>query len=362
MSVYFLAPILINAAQDADENLVYGRSPRAPVPCCATDVPGADHLDFRIDGTADEIRLANASTSVTQSHAADPVRDRSAEVREAGAATPEADYNFRIFRKQAASIPWRFGGAAAAITLGGFANWNWGSSRFRFNSEGWFGKDTASLGMDKLGHAYSAYVLAEFFSDGIAKSAANDRFASTTGAALAMGLMTYIEVFDGFSKDHGFSHEDLLVDAAGALFSVARRSVPGLRKKLDFRLLYVPSRSTWRALSCFPKPHCDRDGAAVRSPITDYSGQRYLLALKLSGFEQFRSTQLRFLELHTGYYARGFTKEEEDRGKPLRRRLFVGVGLDVGELLLSGRRRGLAGAAKWALQYVQIPYTAVHSN
>ncbi len=54
----------------------------------------------------------------------------------------------------------------------------------------------------------------------------------------------------------------------------------------------------------------------MRSPITDYSGQRYLLALKLSGFERFSRTPLRLVELHAGYYARGFTKEEEDLGEP----------------------------------------------
>ena len=153
-----------------------------------------------------------------------------------------------------------------------------------------------------------------------------------------------------------------MADAAGALFSIARRSVPGLRDKLDFRLLYVPSESSWQALSCFPKPHCDSDGDTVRGPFTDYSAQRYLLALKFSGFERLQRTPLRLLELHGGYYARGFTQEEEDRGDPLKRRLFVGVGLNVGELLFPGRRKGVAGVAKWALQYLQVPYTAAHSN
>ena len=276
-------------------------------------------------------------------------------------AADSGTYTTGVFWRQAKSIPWRFGGAAAAITATGIANWDWGSSSFRFNSEGWFGKDTANLGMDKLGHAYSAYVLSEFFADGIEQG--HPRHRAYTGAILSMALMTYIEVFDGFSEEHGFSHEDLIVDAAGAAFSVVRRSVPGLREKLDFRLLYVPSRSTWRALSCFPEPHCDREGAAVRSPITDYVGQRYLLALKLSGFEPLKRTPLRLVELHGGYYARGFTSEEEERGEPLRRRLFVGVGLNVGELLFPGRPRGGFGkAANSVLEYVQLPYTAVHSH
>jgi hypothetical protein len=271
-------------------------------------------------------------------------------------------YSARLLWRQSKSIPWRFGGAAAAITATGVANWNWGSSPFRFQSEGWFGKDTHNLGMDKLGHAWSSYVLTEFFTDGIDESHGDPVTKSYSAAILAMGLMTYIEVFDGFSKDHGFSNEDLAVDAAGALFSVARRTVPGLREKVDFRLLYKPDRSTLRALSCFPEPHCEKDGKTARSPITDYTNQRYLLAVKLSGFAKIRTTPLRLLELHAGYYARGYTKEEEDRGERLRRRLFLGAGINIGELLFRRRSTGFEKAARSALEYIQMPYTAIYTD
>lgn len=264
--------------------------------------------------------------------------------------------------RHARAIPWRLGAATAAIAVTGFANWNWGSSSFRFESEGWFGKETASLGMDKLGHAWSSYVLTEFFVDGIELSGADRRHAPISGALLAMGLMTGIEVFDGFSKDHGFSHEDLVVDAAGALFSIARRSIPGLREKVDFRLLYTPGKSAFRSLSCFPKPFCAGEEGTNRSPITDYSNQRYLLAIKLAGFEPLRDTPLRFVELHGGYYARGFTAEEEADGDPLRRRLFVGAGLNLSQLLFPNRPGKFGRAVKSVLEYVQLPYTAVHTN
>jgi len=273
-----------------------------------------------------------------------------------------ANYSARLFLRQTASVPWRLGGAAAVITASGVANWNWGSSSFHFKSEGWFGRKTHSLGMDKLGHAYSSYVLTEFFTDGIGASGSHPRTKSYTAGILAMGLMTYIEVFDGLSKDHGFSPEDLAVDLAGTLFSVARRSIPGMREKVDFRLLYKPSKSTFSALSCFPSPHCNKDGAPVRGPITDYSHQRYLLAFKLAGFGRLRETPLRLAEVHAGYYARGFTKEEKDRGDPLRRRFFAGVGLNIGELLFPRRASPFARAARSVLEWVQIPYTAVHSN
>ena len=297
-------------------------------------------------------QLVSAAASVSQ---ADAPAD--------GTATAEPDYSGRIFLDQAKSIPWRFGLAAAAITVTGVANWDWGSSSFHFESEGFFGKDTASLGMDKLGHAWSTYVLTEFFTDGIEGKKGQSRHAPTTAALLAMGLMTYIEIFDGFSKNHGFSAEDLVADAAGALFSVARRRIPGFREKFDFRLLYKPSDEVIRSLGCFPEPFCEGDEGTARSPITDYSHQRYLVALKLSGFEALKSTPLRFVELHGGYYARGFTAEEEERGDPLKRRLFGGVGLNLSQLFFPSRPRSpVARGIKSGLEWLQIPYTAVHSN
>ena len=46
----------------------------------------------------------------------------------------------------------------AASRLFGINNWDWGTSGFHFESEGWFGTDTKYGGMDKLGHAYTGYV------------------------------------------------------------------------------------------------------------------------------------------------------------------------------------------------------------
>jgi hypothetical protein len=275
----------------------------------------------------------------------------------------EEPYGTKTFFRQAQSIPWRFGGAAAVITATGVANWKWGTAPFHFHSEGWFGKNTSNGGMDKLGHAWSSFVLTEFFTDGITHKLGESRSASYTAAVLSMSLMTYIEVFDGLSTEHGFSPEDLTVDAVGALFSVGRRAIPGLRDKLDYRLLYLPTSDQLDVLACFPRPHCERHGGTTRSVVTDYGGQRYILALKLSGFEPLKRTPLRLLELQAGYYARGFTPEDELRGAPKRRQLFVGLGLNVSQLLLGNNPRKWPGKlAKSVLEYVQVPYTAVYSD
>jgi hypothetical protein len=80
------------------------------------------------------------------------------------------------------------------------------------------------------------------------------------------------------------------MDLLGAGFSILRNSVPDLRETLDFfRMEYQPS------------------GYKGFDPLADYAGQKYLFALKLASFEAIRESPLRFVELHAGYYTRGFT-------------------------------------------------------
>ncbi len=224
----------------------------------------------------------------------------------------------------------------------GTSSFGWGKTSFHFSNEGWFGEDTYALGMDKLGHAYSTYLYADYFTQRIAHTTDNRTGAAVTGALLAFGVQTSVEVFDGFSSDYGFSKEDLIADGIGAGFSVLRNTVPELANKLDFRMEYINKGS----LSDF-------------NMFNDYEGQKYVLALKLSGFEQFEETPLRFVELQAGYFARGFSPAEKAAGAELRREPYFAIGLNLQELLdatpLKETTAGLA--AHRTLEYIQVPYT-----
>lgn len=236
----------------------------------------------------------------------------------------------------------------AGMTIKGALTWDWGSSPFHFNSEGWFGKDTNSFGMDKLGHAFTGYIITDLATDRIAYHAPDPNGAQLSAAVIAGAVMTYVEIGDAMSGTHGFSHEDLIADFAGIGFSVLRSTFPGLRETLDFRLEYLPSGN--------------KEGF---HPITDYSGQKYILALKLAGFDRFRDSPLRFVELHGGYFARGFTDKEQERGVPVRREPYVGIGLNLSELLFNrpaNRDTIYARGARRYLEYFQIPYTYVGTS
>jgi hypothetical protein len=61
---------------------------------------------------------------------------------------------------------------------------------------------------------------------------------------------------------------------------------------------------------------------------TDYENSKYLLALKLNGFDFARSGFLKHIELHVGYYTRGFSDPDADK----ERNVFVGIGFNLTDL------------------------------
>jgi hypothetical protein len=253
-------------------------------------------------------------------------------------------YDLSTLKHHASSVAWLTAGVYASTLALGVLDWDWGTASFSLADEGFFGRKTDHGGTDKIGHAYSTYLLSDLFTFAIGRNAADPQGAALSGAILGMGVMTTVEVLDGFSS-HGLSWEDLVVDAAGAAFSYLRNTVPGLRDKVDFRIEYIPSGNTdWY------RPHAD------------YMGHKYLLALKLAGFDQLEHTPLRFVELHAGYYARGYHREDKIAGETRRREPFLGIGLNLQELLFSqpSVRDTTAGRiARRTLEYVQVPYTRI---
>jgi hypothetical protein len=258
---------------------------------------------------------------------------------------PENAARFRSFGSQFHTVRWEFAAAATYVTVLNVEKiTTMGGKKFHFQSEGFFGKGTINMGLDKFAHAYDTYLFAEVLRARINRKANGEAPRSAlTAAALASGLMLYGEIYDGLKKTSGFSWEDVVMNSSGAAFSILRHEVPGLEKKLDFRVLVTPNSDIYTF-----------DGTR------HFRQQRYLAAFKLAGVDRFKSSPLRLLELHIGYMASGFTAKEQVRGDPLKHRIFFGVGLNVGELLFGSTSTRAGRAARSVLNYVQVPYTAVH--
>lgn len=252
-------------------------------------------------------------------------------------------YSPQIFWDNASAVKWEAAAVFGGATVLGITSWKWGSEKsFKFNSEGWFDKDTGSGGADKLGHAFSSYAITNFLTERLVMQNKAPAEAALTAAILTQGIMLYVEVFDGYSGDHGFSGHDLAMNVIGSALAYARQTHPRLRDLVDFRMEYEPS------------------GQKGFRPLSDYEGQKYLLALKFSGIDALRDTPLRYLELQGGYYTRGFKGNHPYTDRD--RSGFVGVGVNLSELFF-GRRKsddsGMTRLGRGFFEHVQVPYTAV---
>ena len=252
---------------------------------------------------------------------------------------------YRSFGSQVGAVKWEIAAVAAYYTA---VN---GSKLFEhpvaphFHTEGYFGRSTANVGIDKLAHAYSSYVISEIFYARLKRKTGDAPGIQYTAAALGFGAMLYTELYDSIERTAGWSWEDVSFNAAGAGFSILRNSIPGLDRKLDYRLMIVPSSAGYKLSG---KRH--------------FEAQRYFFALKLSGFDTLEHSPLRFLELHLGYRGKNFTNEDRAAGIRPERRIFVGVGINLRELLFKDSDSRIGRAAGSVLEYFQPPYTALHAD
>lgn len=236
-----------------------------------------------------------------------------------------------------------------AATIGviaafGFVQWDYGSHSFRVAHENWFGQDSTYGGADKLGHIFTCYALASVYNRMFQDWGYSPNDAILVAAASSWLTMTVIEVGDGFSKSQGFSYEDEIMNTVGIGLAYLRHRFPAIRERIDYRWEWVPSPSVL---------HGERFDV-----LTDYSGQKYLLAFKLDGWFRTGSPILKALELQVGYYTRGYVSGDDEFFHGEHRYGYVAVGLNVTYLLerLTGHR------ARGIFDYYQVPYTYLPSR
>lgn len=224
-------------------------------------------------------------------------------------------------------------GLGAFITAWGVANWDYFQNSPRWTNEGWFGRNTPEGGADKAGHAYTSYLLSHVLASRYEHWGYDKGDAALYAGLSSFAVQAYMEAGDAFSGRYGFSYEDFLSNAIGSVAGYLSWRYPAIRDKIDFRVEYRP---TFKDADVF----------------TDYDHQKYLLAFKLGGFEPFQTGPLSYLELHLGYFARGY--DDRDPAND-RRDAYVGVALNLSRLF---RERGF-GKTATVLSYYQPPYTSL---
>ena len=217
------------------------------------------------------------------------------------------------------------------VTIWGVANWDYFQNSPKSASEDWFQNNTDSGGADKIGHLYSSYVTTHALSHLYETWCMHENDAALYGALSSLAIHGYMEIGDSFSS-YGFSHEDMIANSIGSLLGYYLYTNPELANKIDLRWEY----------GLHPNH---------RDVTTDYENSKYLLALKLNGFDSFRHSFLKHIELQLGYYTRGF----DDPLNTKERNMFFGIGINLTDLF---RRHDYKKTAT-VLKYIQIPGTNV---
>ena len=175
--------------------------------------------------------------------------------------------------------------------------------------------------MDKMGHIYSAFHIAQVDSRilqwGRLPKKKSDRIAAIT----SMAIMSSIEVFDGFSAAYGASVGDLAANATG-------------------NLIYLGQSLAWNEIRIYPKFSYHQTSLAPRNPaqlgsgfseelLKDYNGQTYWMSVDMDKFIRFP----KWLNLCVGYGAQNMLNARDSQNlaqgsKPFRQ-YYVGIDFDL---------------------------------
>ena len=162
------------------------------------------------------------------------------------------------------------------------------------------------LQMDKFGHVFSSYQVGRAGAELLHWSGVGKKDQLLYGATLGFGFLTVVEVFDGYSKEWGFSWGDMISNAAGTGLYIGQEL---LWKEQRITLKYSFHQTKYAS----QRP--DKLGEGLLEEILkDYNGQTYWLSANVRSFLKNEKIP-KWLNVAFGYGAEGMltgNNETED--------------------------------------------------
>jgi hypothetical protein len=218
------------------------------------------------------------------------------------------------------------------------------ADHIQLHEEGWFDASTYAGGADKMGHAWTNYMLTRGGARLLQASGWSRNSSLIASTTLSLGFFTLSEIKDGYNPKYGFSPNDMVANVFGSAMGVALELSPWLDERIDFRMEYLPS-AAFRA-------RVKEDG--IFNGAEDYTGQTYYLAYHLGSIDTLRldprTAWTRWVDLSIGFHADAFSPHD-DANTP-RQDLFVGVSMNLQELFDPG-------FCHFATEVVAVPYTTL---
>ncbi len=161
------------------------------------------------------------------------------------------------------------------------------------------------LQMDKFGHVFSSYQLGRVGADVLNWSGVSKKNQLIYGATLGFTFLTIVEVFDGYSKEWGFSWTDIAANGVGTGLYIGQE------------LLWKEQRITLKFSfhsTKYAEMRPDVLGENILQEILkDYNGQTYWLSANLHSFSKNKDSKIpKWLNLAFGYGADGMLTTNSD--------------------------------------------------
>lgn len=191
--------------------------------------------------------------------------------------------------------------ALAAVTLVGLDQlWyaDFERSKFRTTND-----NKQWLQMDKFGHVFASYQLGRIGAETLNWTGVSKEDQLIYGSTLGFSFLTVVEVFDGFSKEWGFSWGDMLANASGTGLYVGQEL---LWKEQRIALKYSFNRTEFAAQN----PNKLGNGFSEEF-LKDYNGQTYWLSFNVNSFLKTDFIP-NWLNLAVGYGADGMLTGTND--------------------------------------------------
>lgn len=155
--------------------------------------------------------------------------------------------------------------------------------------------------IDKIGHAYSAYWLAESSSSMFRWSGVKHQNATLYGAGMGIAYLSVIEILDGFSSKWGFSLADMGANLSGSAL-YAGQELAWQEQRIQFK--FSAHRVDYNEVELFKRANNLYGKSFAERTLKDYNGQTYWLSVNPWSFAK-NSKLPRWLNLAVGYGAHG---------------------------------------------------------
>lgn len=160
------------------------------------------------------------------------------------------------------------------------------------------------LQMDKMGHAYGAYVESYLCYKWLRSAGVSKNKSLLFGGTMGIVMQTPIEVFDGLYENWGFSWSDMVANTAGSVLLMGQEIIFD-RQYLQYKFSFQRSEYADQANGYL-------GDNTLESLFYDYNGHTYWLSTNLNNFIHHDRVP-DWLNIAVGYSANGMFGEFENR-------------------------------------------------